>query len=102
MAQVEVTINGRAYQVACNDGEEQHLLNLADYVDRKVGELATAMGQVGETRLMLMAGLVLADELADTMDQLEAAEASATEAAAKALNSVTRRIDDIAADLEKT
>ena len=102
MAQLEVTINGRPYQVACADGEEQHLRNLADYVDRKVGELAKSMGQVGEARLMLMAGLVLADELADTMDKLEAAEAAAAAAAAKTLNSVARRIDEIAADLEKT
>ena len=71
MAQIEVTINGHAYQVACDDGEEEHLLNLADYVDRKIGELAKTLGQVGEARLMLMAGRVIADELSETMDKLE-------------------------------
>ena len=45
MAQVEVTVNGRAYQIACDDGEEEHLLSLVDYIDRKVSDLAAAVGQ---------------------------------------------------------
>jgi cell division protein ZapA len=115
MAQVEVTINGRSYQVACDDGEENHLLNLADYLNRKVGELVTSVGQVGETRLMLMAGLVIADELAATIDKLEAAEGEiervakakgATEAevdsARGALDRVARRIEAIVANVERT
>ena len=107
MAQVEVTINGHAYKVACDDGEEQHLQNLADYVDRKVAELTNTIGQVGESRLMLMAGLVIADELAETMDKLEAAQtgqssAGEAEATSVALGMVAQRIEDIAAELEKT
>lgn len=118
MTQIEVKINDRTYQVACADGEEQHLTDLADYVDRKIGELTETLGQVGETRLMLMAGLVIADELADTMDKLEAAQEAAAdasqrsretdqdqavvEAAAKTLNSAAQRIEHIAADLERT
>ncbi len=116
MAQIEVTINGHAYQVACDDGEEEHLLNLADYVDRKIGELAKTLGQVGEGRLMLMAGLVIADELAETMDKLEAAQQEAQEnsnrsndagealadAASKTLSSMAQRIENIADGLEKT
>ncbi len=115
MAQVEVTINGRSYQVACDDGEDGHLLNLADYLNRKVGELVTSVGQVGEIRLMLMAGLVIADELAATVDKLEAAEGEieraatakgATEAevdlARGALDRVARRIEAIVANVEST
>ena len=116
MAQVEVTINGRGYKVACDDGEEEHLLSLADYVDRKVSELTKSVGQVGDTRLILMAGLVIADELAETMDKLEEAQDSATaasqssdqagvayaDAASNALSAVAQRIEDIAAGLEKT
>ena len=113
MAQLEVTINGHAYQVACDDGEEEHLLNLADYVDRKIGDLAKSLGQVGEARLMLMAGLVIADELAETMDKLEAAQQetpnlpndageSLANAASKTLSSMAQRIENIADGLEKT
>ncbi len=115
MAQLEVTINGHAYQVACDDGEEEHLLNLADYVDRKIGELVKTLGQVGEARLMLMAGLVIADELAATMDKLEVTQKEAQEtvnrssdsgealadAASKALSSMAQRIENIADGLEK-
>jgi len=116
VAQLEVTINGHAYQVACDDGEEEHLLNLADYVDRKIGELAKTLGQVGEARLMLMAGLVIADELAETMDKLETAQQEVQEtpnlsnnagqalvnAASKTLSSMAQRIENIADGLEKT
>ena len=116
MAQLEVTINGHAYQVACDDGEEEHLRNLADYVDRKIGELTNTLGQVGEARLMLMAGLVIADELAETMDKLETAQQEAKEnsnrsndagealadVASKTLSSMAQRIENIADGLEKT
>ncbi|HUC62484.1 MAG TPA: cell division protein ZapA, partial [Alphaproteobacteria bacterium] len=47
MAQVTVTINNRGYQIACDDGQEQHLVKLAGYVDKRVGELTAAMGQIG-------------------------------------------------------
>jgi cell division protein ZapA len=116
VAQIEVSINGRTYQVACDDGEEEHLLNLADYVDRKVTELTKSIGQVGEARLMLMAGLVIADELAETVDKLETAQKSTSaaspdsvkannalaEAATDALSTVAQRIEGIAANLEKS
>ena len=116
MAQVEVLINGRAYKVACDDGEEEHLLNLADYLDRKVMDLTKTVGQVGETRLILMASLVIADELAETMDKLEATNETAATASAgsegaslayadvasDALSTVAKRIEDIAAGLENT
>jgi cell division protein ZapA len=65
MAQVTIEINARSYSVGCDDGEEEHLQALARYVDTKVRELAQKVGPVGETRLFMLAALMLADELSD-------------------------------------
>ncbi|MBO6784373.1 MAG: cell division protein ZapA [Alphaproteobacteria bacterium] len=72
MAQVEIRINGRDYRIACEDGQESHLSNLAKYLDGKVGELVDEVGQIGDTSLMVMAGLLVTDELSDTREELEA------------------------------
>ena len=50
MVQVTVTINGRDYQVACDDGQEAHLTRLGSYVDNRMGELSAAVGQIGDAR----------------------------------------------------
>lgn len=73
MAQVDVTINGRDYQIACDDGQEDHLAQLGEYVDRRVKELATTVGQVGDSRLLVMVSLLIADELAETFAGLKKA-----------------------------
>ena len=73
MAQVDVTINGRDYQIACDDGQEDHLAQLGEYVDRRVKELATTVGQVGDSRLLVMVSLLIADELAETYAELKKA-----------------------------
>ena len=66
MAEVEVTINGRKYQIACDDGQEAHLLQLGEYIERRVQELVATVGQVGDSRLLVMTSLLVADELAET------------------------------------
>ena len=71
MAQVSVTINGRIYQIACDDGQEANLTRLANYVDKRVGELVAAVGQVGDDRLLVMASLLVADELSDAVTRLD-------------------------------
>jgi cell division protein ZapA len=65
MAQVEVSINGRGYLVACDDGQENHVARLGQYLDQKVSVLVKSVGQVGDARLLLMAGLLVADELSE-------------------------------------
>lgn len=70
--QVTVAVNNRLYQVGCEAGQEQHITRLAAYIDTKVKDLATQSGQVGDARLLLLAGLLIADELADAYDDLEA------------------------------
>jgi cell division protein ZapA len=73
MPLVNVMVNTRAYTIACDDGEEEHLKALAADVDAKVSELLGSVGQVGDQRLILMAALLLADERQVAVSQLEAA-----------------------------
>jgi cell division protein ZapA len=75
MAQVTVDVNGRPYVVGCEDGQEQHLAEIAKLFDRQVRQVGQAMGQLGETRLFLMGALLLADELADTRARMGAMQA---------------------------
>ena len=65
MGQVTVPVNGRSYTISCDDGQEGRIRRLAQYVDAKVGEFVGTVGQVGEARLLLLAALVIADELSD-------------------------------------
>lgn len=107
MAQVDVTINDRAYRIACDDGQEAHLTRLASYIDGRVQELVATVGQVGEARLLVMASLLVADELSETLDSFAALQdkvhstpAAAEENVAEAMESLADRIERIAARLE--
>ena len=71
MPLVNVLVNGRAYTVACDEGEEEHLRELGAFLDKRVRELSGAVGQVGDSRLILMAGLVVADELSEALAGIE-------------------------------
>jgi len=70
MGQVTVTVNGRTYRLRCGEGEEERLIALATHVSQRIEGLAAEFGQVGDERLLLMAALLIADELWDTRDQL--------------------------------
>jgi cell division protein ZapA len=74
MAEVTVSINEKSYILGCDDGEEKRLTDLARHVDRHVRELAESMPDVGETRLMLLASLMVADELTETLSLLREIE----------------------------
>jgi cell division protein ZapA len=74
MGQVSVTVNGRNFMVACDDGQEDHVTELAVYIDGHVTELANSVGQVGDARLMLMASLLVTDELSEMINRVEALE----------------------------
>lgn len=100
MAQLDVAINGRNYRVACDDGQEDHLRQLAEYVDQRVMELVESVGQIGEARLVVMASLLIADELSESFASLEAGDPEAEEKLAQATESVAERIETIAAGLE--
>jgi cell division protein ZapA len=111
MAQVSVTINGRKYQIACDDGQEAHLSRLGSYIDKRIGELVAAVGQVGDARLLVMASLLIADELSDAYAELKALGkdergaaglGAAEEAMAERIETLASRIEDIAARLEES
>jgi cell division protein ZapA len=101
MAQVTVQINGRAYQVACGDGEQERIAGLAAYVDGKVQELVEAIGNVGDQRLLVMASLLLADEIFEGKDNSANGKAAQAEKKrADAIEALAERIERLAARLE--
>ena len=79
MAQVTITINGRTYRLECGEGEEGHLLSLADRISRLVDEMRAKFGQIGDDRLLLMAGLTIADELTEARRLIADLEAEIAE-----------------------
>lgn len=110
MGQVTVNINGRRYQIACDDGQEAHLSRLGTYVDKRVGELVAAVGQVGDSRLLVMVSLLVADELSDAYGQLEsfknqdggvAQRMASEEALCGRIETLAERIENIAEHLEQ-
>ena len=80
MAEVTVDIVGRSYRVACEDGEENHLLALAEYIGAEAQQLTRQMGQLPEGRLMLMTALMVADRLTETEARIAGLERKASEA----------------------
>jgi cell division protein ZapA len=75
MAQVNVTIAGRPYRMACNDGEEAHLEELARVIDAKIAEMRRAFGEIGDQRLTVMAAITIADEMSEARRKIEALQA---------------------------
>src|SRR6516225_3035059 len=73
-SQVTVTINGRQFRMACEDGQESHLLRLAQDLDERIEKLRGVFGEIGDTRLTVMAALTVADELADATGKLRRLE----------------------------
>jgi cell division protein ZapA len=106
MAQLTIEVNGRPYLVGCEDGQENHLRELARLFDSQVTQLAGSVGSLGETRLFLMGALMMADELADTRARLALAQADVTKLrqelhtvenrAGAALDAAAQRIEALA------
>jgi cell division protein ZapA len=104
MADVTLSIGGYSYTVNCRDGEEPHLLGIGDLVDKKVMEAVGAVGGVSETRQLLFAALLLADEL----DEAKAAPPGNGAAPAlhdpgtlSAVERLAARVEALATKLEK-
>ena len=75
MAQVTVTIDGKAYRMACDEGQEEHLISLAERFDRYVNHLKELFGEIGDQRLTVMAGIMVMDELAELQKRVKGMEA---------------------------
>ena len=110
MGQVTVTVNGRPYEIACDDGQEEHVEGLASYLDERVGDLAASIGQVGDSRLLVMASLLIIDELVEAVREIEAMKAR-TEAEteeqvmareSQGIEALAARLEELAARLERT
>lgn len=63
MPEVNVEINGRRYRMACEEGEEQHLMSLAERFNQSIEALRKSFGEIGDTRLTVMAGIAALDDL---------------------------------------
>ena len=111
MPLVNVMVNGRAYTIACDEGEEDHLRELAATVDAKAREVLSSVGQVGDARLLLMAAILIADEhhggkddaaihhVGDAATELEERAEEAENKAAASLEQTASRLEQIAASL---
>jgi len=101
--QVHLTVNGRGYDVTCDEGQEAHLRALGTEVDERVRLLARQIGQVGEARLLLLAALLIADDLAQAKASPAGTTAGTTgRDAVAALDQGTRRVDALAARLQQS
>jgi len=116
MPQVNVSIGGRSYRLACNEGEEPHLEALAREVDAKFDAMHKAFGEIGDQRLIVMTALTIADDYSEARQKIAALEAEAEQAvereraarhdaeiqavaAAQAFGELSQRIEKLAAAL---
>ena len=119
MAQVTATIAGRQFRLACEDGQEEHLLALSADIDGRIAELRQRFGEIGDTRLTVMAALMVADEMSDARAQIRRLEEEiatlqdarvvaadrakqASAAVVGAFNSAAERIEGITRKLNQT
>ena len=75
MAQVAVQINGKTFRMACDEGQESHLMGLAQELDRTIDNLRGSFGEIGDQRLTVMAGVVMADQLSEARARVRVLEA---------------------------
>jgi cell division protein ZapA len=107
MPTIDVLINGRRHQLSCAEGEETRLRRLATYVDGRLNELAQQHGQVGDARLLVLASLLIADELSDAYDEIKRLKMALNDGArqnerqaAEAMDRVADRLEQLAAALQ--
>ncbi|MBX3579764.1 MAG: cell division protein ZapA [Rhizobiaceae bacterium] len=116
MAQVTVTIDGKQYRMACDEGQEEHLTDLATRFDRYVGHLKDSFGEIGDQRLTVMAGIMVMDELSELQKRMKGMESEVAtlrktrddalvkadkndSALTGALGTLAQRMEDLAAKL---
>src|SRR6185437_2263108 len=119
MATVNAIIAGRQFRLACEDGQEEHLQLLAQDLDARIEELRKKFGEIGDTRLTVMAALMVADELAEATRKIRRLEEDATalqdarvvgadrakaasDAVVNAFNSAAERIEGITRKLNQS
>lgn len=110
MAEVTLTINGRNYGIACDDGQEGRVRDLGNYIDQRMREIAKAGAANNEVHLMILTSLMLADEVFDLRDsvgdlgdQVNNVQTSQVdeEGIAEVISELAERIDNIAGRIQK-
>ena len=110
MARVDISLNGRTYRIACDDGQEHRVLDLAEYVDGRLAEIRRSAISASDIQLLVMLSLTLADELFETQGKLEAQDrarpaplsAPTDDAAlAEAIGALADHVESIAARLRQ-
>ncbi len=105
MPQVAVVINGKTYRMACSEGQEAHLLDLAKKFDSYVTHLKESFGEIGDQRLSVMAGIMITDELMELQKKMRGIDSemdSLRSTRNNALDKVSSQEAKLAAALEKT
>jgi cell division protein ZapA len=111
MAEVSITINARSYDISCDPGQEGRIVDLANFIDQRVQQIARSGGAWNEAHLLVLATLVLADELFEAKETSKPAGRTAQAPAAgqskeeeqilvRVLDQLTKRIDGIAAKVQ--
>jgi cell division protein ZapA len=107
MPSLDIVVNGRHHVVQCQEGEQERVRRLASYVDRRVADLVRTQGQIGDSRLLVMTSLLIADEPADAQEEIRALKQavdegtrSAEQKAGEAVDRVAERLEGIASRLE--
>jgi len=119
MAEVNISMNGRVYEISCDDGQEGRVVDLASYIDQRLQKIARSGAAYNDAHLMVLTALVLADELFETREQAgqpvkgrkaeeqaaaapvsPVADAEEEKALVKMLDKLTKRIDGIAARVQ--
>ena len=99
MASVELRVGGRRYELACRDGEEAHLQRLAAIIDAKATDAGRGLGTTNEARQLLMAALLLADDLVEAR---ATGGGESTDGLAEALETLAARVETLTDALEKS
>jgi len=107
MGQVSVTVNGRSYTIACDDGQEPHVEKLAGYLDARAAKLAAELGRrEGDNLILVLTGLMVVDELGDARAALARIEAAAangdkdSKATIAGISALADRIEGLAERLD--
>ena len=102
MAQVTLRINGYAYTIGCKDGEEKHLELMGAEVNRRIDGIRAVAGPSGEARMLVMAALLMADDITELRAKLEATtkETRPDSKLSNRLDRIARRAEEIADNLE--
>ena len=94
MSKVTISLNGRAFTIGCEDGQQAYLRELASHLDSHVRDLAEKVGQIGELRLLLMASLIVSDEWREAQGRIAELEDELMEAKGRTSQAEARRRND--------